>query len=50
LWKKVVEQLGGYPGRLAVASVLIENGLAIINGKIYWNEIEVPAKSVARVA
>jgi predicted regulator of amino acid metabolism with ACT domain len=45
-----VEQLGRYPGKLAVARVLIENGLAIRNGKIYWNQIEVPAKSVARVA
>ena len=50
VWKKVAEQLGGHPERLAVAKVIIENGLSVRDGRIYCNEIEIPATSVARVA
>lgn len=50
MWKKVVECLGGYPERLSVARVLVENGLGVRDGKIYCNEIEVPPVRVARVA
>lgn len=50
MWKKVAEQLEGHPERLAVARVIIENGLSVRNGRIYCNEIEIPATSVARIA
>ncbi len=42
--------LRGYPERLSVAKVLIENGLSIRNGKIYCNDIEIPSSRVGRVA
>jgi len=50
MWKKVVEHLKNHPERLAVAKVLVENGLSIKNGKIYCNEIEIPTVKIARVA
>jgi len=50
MWKKVVERLEGYPERLTVARVLVENGLSVRAGKIYCNEIEIPPVRVARVA
>lgn len=50
MWKKIVEALGGHPERLAVARVIIENGLTVKNGGIYCNEIEIPTTSVAKVA
>jgi hypothetical protein len=50
MWKKVVKHLEGYPERLSVARVLIENGLSVKAGKIYCNEIEIPSVRVSRVA
>ena len=50
MWKRVVEYLKGYPERLSVARILIENGLSVRNGKIYCNEIEIPPVRVGRVA
>ena len=50
MWQKVVEHLKNHPERLAVAKVLVENGLTIKNGKIYCNEIEIPTVKIARVA
>ena len=50
MWKKVSDYLAGHPERLAVARVIIENGLAIREGKIYCNEIEIPAIGIARIA
>jgi len=50
MWQKVVEHLKNHPERLAVAKVLVENGLSIKNGKIYCNEIEIPTVKIARVA
>ncbi len=50
MWKKVEECLKGYPERLRVARVLIENGLRIDAGKIYCNEIEIPPIRISRVA
>jgi hypothetical protein len=40
----------GHPERLKVARVLIENGLAVRDQKIYLNEIEIPPVRVARAA
>jgi len=42
--------LKGYPERLSVAKVLVENGLNVRNGKVYCNEIEIPPIRVGRVA
>ncbi|MDI6691027.1 MAG: amino acid-binding protein [Candidatus Bathyarchaeota archaeon] len=42
--------LEGYPERLKVARVLVENGLSVRNGKIYLNEIEIPPVRIARAA
>lgn len=50
MWSKIVKSLEGYPERLKVARVLVENGLSVRNGKIYLNEIEIPPVRIARVA
>jgi len=44
LWNRIASFFKKHPERLKVAKVLVENGLRIDhNGKIYCNEIEVPA-------
>jgi predicted regulator of amino acid metabolism with ACT domain len=50
MWNKIKSQLDGYPERLKVARVLIENGLSAKGDKIYLNDIEVPPVRIARVA
>jgi len=50
IWNKVVDRLEGYPERLSVAKVLIENGLSVKEGKIFCNEIEIPPVRIGRVA
>lgn len=50
MWSNIRKCLGGYPERLKVARILVENGLSVRNGKIYLNEIEIPPVRVARVA
>jgi len=50
LWKKIAEYFADHPERLAVARVIIENGLTVKNDEIFCNEIEVSTTSVARVA
>jgi predicted regulator of amino acid metabolism with ACT domain len=50
MWNKIKTQLQGYPERLKVARVLIENGLSARGDKIYLNEIEIPPVRIARVA
>ena len=50
MWNMIKNQLQGYPERLKVALVLIENGLSVQNGKIYLNRIEIPPVRVARAA
>ena len=50
MWNSAKKYFEGHPERLKVARVLIENGLAVRNGKIYLNEIEIPPIRVARVA
>lgn len=42
--------MGAHPERLKVVRTLLENGLAIRNGEVYLNEIEIPTLKVARVA
>jgi predicted regulator of amino acid metabolism with ACT domain len=50
MWSNIRKYLEGYPERLKVARVLVENGLSVRNGKVYLNEIEIPPVRVARVA
>jgi len=50
IWDKVVKQLEGYPERLTVAKVIIENGLSVRNRKIFCNDIEIPPVRIGRVA
>jgi predicted regulator of amino acid metabolism with ACT domain len=50
IWNKVVNQLEGYPERLSVAKVLVENGLSVRNGRVFCNEIEIPPVRIGRVA
>jgi len=50
MWDKVVECLEGYPERLAVAKILIKNGLSVRDGRIYCDEIMIPALRVSRAA
>ncbi|MEM2099496.1 MAG: amino acid-binding protein [Candidatus Bathyarchaeia archaeon] len=50
MWSTIKKHLEGYPERLAVARVLVENGLSTKEGKILLNQIEVPPIRVARAA
>ncbi len=50
IWNRVAQRLEGYPERLSVAKVLVQNGLRIKDGKIYCNELEIPPVRIARVA
>ena len=50
IWNKVMQSLEGYPQRLSVAKVVIENGLSIRNGKIFCNEISIPPVRVGLIA
>jgi len=50
IWNKVIKCLKGYPERLNVARVLVENGLSVRDGKIFCNEIEIPPVRIGRVA
>ena len=45
-----MDYLNGYPERLAVARVLVENGLSLVEGKIQCNEIIIPTVSIGRAA
>jgi len=49
MWSNIRQYLEGYPERLKVARVLVENGLSVRNSKIYLNEIEIPPVRIARV-
>ena len=50
MWNTIKKYFEGYPERLKVARVLVENGLSAKNHKIFLNQIEVPPVRVARVA
>jgi predicted regulator of amino acid metabolism with ACT domain len=50
VWSNIKKYLEGYPERLKVARVLVENGLSIRNERVYLNDIEVPSVRIARVA
>jgi predicted regulator of amino acid metabolism with ACT domain len=50
IWNKVMQSLEGYPQRLSVAKVIIENGLSIRSGRIFCNEIAIPPVRVGLIA
>ena len=50
MWKKISDRLKDYPERLAVARILVENGLSVRDGKIWCNEILIPGIRIAKVA
>ncbi len=50
MWNKVAEYLKDYPERLAVAKILIKNGLTVRNGRIYCDEIVISTLGVSRAA
>jgi len=50
IWNKVANRLEGYPERLNVARVLVENGLSVKGGRIFCNDIEIPPVRIGRVA
>lgn len=50
MWNNIKQHLEGYPERLKVARVLVENGLSAKDGKIYLNQIEIPPVRIARAA
>jgi len=50
MWSNIKKYLEGYPERLKVARVLVENGLSVRDEEIYLNDIEVPPVRIARVA
>jgi hypothetical protein len=50
MWKKVSDRLRDYPERLAVARVLVENGLSIRDSEIWCNEILISAFRIAKAA
>lgn len=50
MWRKTSEYFADHPERLAVAKVLVENGLNIKNESVYCNEIEIPVVRIAQAA
>ena len=50
MWNSIKKYLEQYPERLAVARILVENGLSVKENKIYLNQIEIPPIRIARTA
>ncbi len=50
MWNTIKKHFEGYPERLKVARVLVENGLSTQDGEICLNQIEIPPVRIARVA
>lgn len=50
MWNQIKKHLQGYPERLKVARILVENGLSVIDRRICLNQIEIPPVRIARVA
>lgn len=49
-WDEIQGQFENHPRRLDVAKFLLQNGIAVRKGKLYFNEVKVPLAGVARVA
>lgn len=50
MWNTIKKHFEGYPERLKVARVLVENGLSVKGETICLNQIEIPPVRIARVA
>jgi uncharacterized protein len=50
MWSNIKRHFNDYPERLKVTKVLVENGLSVIDQKIYLNQIEIPPVRIARVS
>jgi predicted regulator of amino acid metabolism with ACT domain len=50
MWNNIKKHFDGYPERLKVARVLVENGLSVKKERIFLNQIEIPPVRVARDA
>ncbi len=50
MWKEISDRLRDHPERLAVARILVENGLNIRNSKVWCNDILISAVRIARAA
>ena len=50
LWDKIAQCLKEHSERLAVAKVLVENGLSIRDGKTYCDDIKISTIEIGRVA
>ncbi len=50
MWDNVVKRLEGYPERLAVARILVKNGLRVKEGRIYCGEISISSVGISRAA
>jgi len=50
MWNSLKKHFEGYPERLKVVRVLVENGLSARDDRVYLNQIEIPPVRIARVA
>ena len=50
MWNSLKKHFEGYPERLKVVRVLVENGLSARDERVYLNQIEIPPVRIARVA
>jgi predicted regulator of amino acid metabolism with ACT domain len=50
MWNSLKKHFEGYPERLKVVRVLVENGLSVRDERVYLNQIEIPPVRIARVA
>ncbi len=50
MWGKIEASMHRFPERLKVLRVILENGLAIREGRLYVRDIEIPTVKLARVA
>jgi len=50
MWDRVAKCLEGYPERIAVAKILIRNGLNVRGGRVFCDEIMIPAVRISRAA
>lgn len=48
MWERIESAVRGFPERLTVLKALLENGLAIREGKLYLGRIEIPTLKLAR--
>jgi predicted regulator of amino acid metabolism with ACT domain len=50
MWDTIKKHFEGYPERLRVVRVFLENGLSVRDKKVFLNQIEIPPVRIARAA